>query len=583
MRAVDAFRSAATLIKPQPPAAQPRPAAASPSAASPQRQEIQDGFEKTRPSGGRPAVELQPPPPPPPPAPEEKPAEQKAAAPKKKSLWDRAVDKGKDLVGDVKDTAVEVKNKVVEEGKDLVGDVKDTAIEVKDTVVEEGGKAVDALKGKVEEWKESVDYKKSIDNLGPGDTYSLHVGGDVSIETAKAYGTADLQCTRNDKGEYIVSADGELGAGLYGQVGGSAGARAKIEGEATGGVGAKVEMKFASAEEAKRAMDTLVRSTTPGSALLGPPSAKDLEFSMKHVSAVEVRGAAAAKLAGEAGVGVRGAADVGAFAEAGVKLQVSARIEFDANRKPSMVIKEELSGNVTAGAEAGLPGGQARSGVQKDSGLGQEFSGSLKGSLTLQTKVDMPGNVDPLKLVQDPVGALADVGKQQLRSLETTATVKVQAEGTAGAVAKGGVEGTFVLKMNAGEKLDAKVLDAALHGEFRKAAEASGDSTQVEASVREYQSRGVSAAPELKFMGFGGKGEFAAATRDVSDTPLFAFKGSAKDAATAIGGWGTGSGKALGGASASTASGTAGLGEAPSTASLNKQLSAGRYLGGVRA
>ncbi|RKG96099.1 YtxH domain-containing protein, partial [Corallococcus carmarthensis] len=543
---------------------------------------VQDGFEKTRPSGGRPAVELQPPPPPPPPAPEEKPVEKKAAAPKK-GWWDKAVDKGKDLAGDVKDTAVDVKNKVVEEGKDLAGDVKDTAIEVKDKVVEEGGNAVDALKGKVEEWKESVDYKKSIDNLGPGDTYSLHVAGDVSIETGKAYGKADLECTRNDKGEYIVSADGELGAGLYGMVGGSAGAKAKVEGEATAGVGAKVEMKFASAEEAKRAMDTLVRSTTPGGALLGPPSTKDLEFSMKHVSAVEVRGAAAAKLAGEAGVGVRGAADVGAFAEAGVELQVSARIEFDANRKPSLVIKEELSGNVTAGAEAGLPGGQTKSGVQTGSVLGQELSGSLKGSLTIETKVDMPGNVDPLKLVQDPVGALADVGKQQLRSLETTATVKVQAEGTAGSVAKGGVEGTFVLKTNAGEKLDAKVLDAALHGEFRKAAAASAGSTQVEATVQEYKSVGVSAAPELKFMGFGVKGEFAATTRDVSDTPLFSFKGSAKDAATAIGGWGTGSGKALGGAVALSSSGTAGLSEAPSSASLNKQLSTGRYAGGVRA
>ena len=542
----------------RPPPPPPRPTAATPSAAPPQRQELQDGFEKARPSGGRPAVELQPPPPP---APEEKPAEQKAAAPKKKSLWDKAVDKGKDLVGDVKDTAVEVKDKVIEEG----------------------GNAVDALKGKVEEWKESVDYKKSIDNLGPGDTYSLHVGGDASVETGKVYAKADLQCTRNDKGEYIVSADGELGAGLYGMLGGSVGAKAKVEAEATAGVGAKVEMKFSSAEEAKRAMDTLVRSTGPGGALLGAPDSTDVEFSMKHVSAVEVRGAAAAKLAGEAGVGVRGAADVGVFAEGSVELQVAARIEFDANRKPSLVIKEEISGSLAAGAEAGLPGGQTKTGEQKNSVLGQELSGSIKGSLTLETKVDMPGNVDPLKLVQDPVGALADVGKQQLRSLETTATVKVQAEGTAGDVAKGGVEGELVLKTSPGAALDAKVFDAALRGDFGKAIAASGESTQVEATVQEYKSEGVSAAPELKIMGFGVKGEFAAKTRDVSDTPLFSFKGSAKDAATAIGGWGTGSGQTLGGAVANTSSGTAGLGEAPSSASLHRQMATARHLGGVRA
>ncbi|RKH55500.1 hypothetical protein D7V93_22670 [Corallococcus llansteffanensis] len=412
------------------------------------------------------------------------------------------------------------------------------------------------------------------------------MGGDVSVETGKAYAKAELECTRNDKGEYIVSADGELGAGLYGMIGGSVGAKAKVEGEATAGVGAKVEMKFASAEEAKRAMDTLVRSTGPGGALLGTPTSKDLEFSMKHVSAVEVRGAAAAKLAGEAGVGVRGAADVGAFAEGSVELQVAARIEFDADRKPSLIIKEEISGSVAAGVEAGLPGGQTKSGAQKNSVLGQELSGSITGSLTIETKVDMPGNVDPLKLVQDPVGALADVGKQQLRSLETTATVKVQAEGKAGDVAAGGVEGTFVIKSNAGaslDALDAKVFDAALHGDFGKAAAASSGAAQVEATVQEYKSEGVSAAPELKIMGNGVKADFSAKTRDVSDTPLFSFKGSAKDAATAISGWGTGSGKALGGAVANTSSGTAGLGEAPSSASLHRQMATGRYLGGVRA
>ncbi|RKH07966.1 hypothetical protein D7V97_20915 [Corallococcus sp. CA053C] len=498
----------------------------------------------------------------------------------------KAGDMGKDLVGDVKNKAVEVKNKVVEEGKELASDVKNTVVEVKDKVVEEGGNAVDAIKSKVEEWTGAVDYKERIDDLGPGDTYTLHVGGDVSVETGKAYAKAELECTRNDNGEYIVSADGELGAGLYGMVGGSVGARAKVEGEATAGVGAKVEMKFASAEEAKRAMDTLVRSTGPGSALLGAPDAKDLEFSMKHVSAVEVRGDAAAKLAAEAGAGVRGAADVGAFAEGGVELKVAARIEFDADRKPSLIIKEEISGSVSAGAEAGLPGGQTKSGAQKNSMFGQELSGSIQGSLTIETKVDMPGNVDPLKLVQDPVGALADVGKQQLRSLETTATVKVQAEGKAGDVVAGGVEGTFAIKMNAGQALDAldaKVFDAALHGDFGTAAAASSDVSQVEATVTQYKSEGVSAAPEFKIMGTGVKADFSAKTRDVSDTPLYSFKGSAKDAATALRDWGTGPGTAMGSAVAGTVSGTAGLGAAPSSAALNKQLSAGRYGGGVRA
>jgi hypothetical protein len=549
MRPLDAYRPVVTPLKPAPAPAAPKAPATPPAASSLQRPPRADGFDGRGGSRLSASVELAPPPPPPPPP-----------APKKteeKGFFDKL----KGGASDLKHKAGEVKDQV----KDTLGDVKDTAVEVKDKALEEGGKLVDKAKDFGKGFTEALDYEENIDKLGPGDTYTLSVGGDVSMEGAKAYGKGTLEVTRNEKGEYIVSADGELGGGLYASAGGSVGARAKVEGELTAGFNGKVEMKFASAEEAKRAADTLVRMTGPAAAALkgGPPSGADLEFAAKHLSAVEVGGNQAAQLAADFGLGVKKTVGASVFAEGGVKMEYAARIEFDANRKPSLVFKTEMSGQVAAGGELGFNNTQGRRGEQTGANGGLQAGGSVKGSVTTEAKFDIPPGLDPMKLAKDPLGTLKEAGLKELKSLETKTTVKVQAEGTAGKNG-GGYEAKLSVTMEGDKLVDGKALDFALRGQFDKALESTGEAAQVDASIRSFDKTGVDASPELKFMGFGGKATLTAERTDMADVPAFSFKGNGTQAAAALRDWKQGGGGN------------------PLQSSLNQQVSVGRYLGGVR-
>lgn len=552
MRPLDFFRPVVSPPKPAP-AAPKAPAAPPAATAAPQRQPRADGFDGRGGSRFSASVELAPPPPPPP-APKK--AEEKGFFGKLKDGASDLKDKATDTVDDLKGKAGEVKDKV----EDTLGDVKDTAVEVKDKVLEEGGELVDKAKDIGKGWSEALDYEENIDKLGPGDKYTLSVGGDGSMEGGKVYAKGTLEVTRNDKGEYIVSADGELGGGLYASLGGSVGARAKVEGEATVGLKGKVEMKFKSPEEAKRAADTLVRMTSPGAALKGPPSMEDMEFATKHISAVEVSGNTAAKLAGDLGIGVQKTTGASVFAEGGVKLEHTARIEFDENRKPSLVLKTEESGYVAGGMEAGFNNTRGPRGHQTGSNGGQQLAGTARGSVTIEAKFDIPVGVDPLKLAKDPVGTLTDLGLKQMKSVETKTTVKVQGDATAGKQG-GGYEAKVVLTNDGAKLVEGKALDYALRGQFDKALAATGDSTKVDATIRSYDKTGVDASPELKIMGYGVKANITAERTDYADVPSFSFSGTGKEAAGALRDWTRGDVR---------------------VSDLNQQVSVGRYIGGVR-
>lgn len=523
---------------PAPTAAPPRPAAPTANVVTARPPPRADGFDGRGGSRLSASVELQPPPPPPPPAPE---PEKK----KEKGFLDKMKGGARELYGDIKDVA---------------GDVKNAAIEVKDTALEVGGKVVDEVTGLGRDWMEALDYEGQIDKLGPGDTYKLSLGGDASIEGFKGYAKGNLEVSRNDEGEYIVSADGELGGGLYAQLGGSAGGRASAEGELTGGIKGKVELKFTSPEEAKRAADILVRMAAPEVAMLkgGPPSVDDMKFVTKNLSAVEVSQNQALQLGVDLGLGVKQSSGASAFVEGGVKVEYTARIEFDDKGKPSLVVKSDMSGEVTGGLEFGVNNSKnVTAGTQSS----LQATGALKGTLTTESRFDIPLGVDPLKLVQDPVGTLKGAAVKELKSVETKTTVTVQAEGTAGKKG-GGYEAKLSVTTGPGKFLEGPALDYALRGQLDKAAEAAGASAEVEASIHRYDKTGVAASPELKFVGIGAGAEISAERTDYDTAPVFSFKGNGAQAAGAFRDWTRGDKK---------------------LSDLNQQVATGRYLGGVRA
>ncbi len=379
----------------------------------------------------------------------------------------------------------------------------------------------------------AVDYKENIDKLGEGDKYKLGLGGNASIEGVKVYGKGSIEVEKKDGG-YVVSVDGELGGGLYGMVGAKAGVGGGADAEATLGVGGKVEMKFATAADAKKATEILLKqaAAAAASSQQGPlaipgqvaaralqPSKEDLQFLAKNVSAVELRGNVAASLSAE--LGAKGAVGIDGGIKA--KEEVAARIEF--SNPPTVSIKTTLSGEVSA--NAGLTLGQKPG---SEGGLGNVAQGKVEVKASIEQKFTLPANVDTAALMKDPRGYIKDVADKVVKSEEDKVTIEVDAAG--GVLGSGGGAKTEIsFKAKAEDLRNSGAMERALKGDLKGAMAALGDKVEVEAKITPYKTLGVSLAPEIKVMGFGVGVELEATRQDVADKPAYEYKGTATNAA----------------------------------------------------
>ncbi len=428
---------------------------------------------------------------------------------------------------------------------ELVDGAQDKAGEVIDGVERRVGQGVDAVKGAanavtetVGELGEAFDLGDNIGKLGKGDKYKLAVNADVSVEGIKGYTKGNIEVARGADGKYTVSAEGELGGGLYAQLGGKVGGNASVDGEATLGAGAKVELSFDTAEEAERAADLMLRTASPPYALVkgGPPSRDDLRFLKDHASAVEVKGNAAAKVAAELGVGVRDLVGATAFAGAELKDEVALRIELPRDGKPAAVsVKAELSGKLEAGLQAGLDVTQGQPGKAKGGGLGWALQGEVTGKVSVEGKVEVP-SLEREALLADPLGALGRGAHDAFRSAKLTTTVGLEGQGTAGKNG-GGVEAKLAFEESPHRLLTSGAVERALRGDFGGAIDAAGKTVPVTASVTPFTEHGLAAKPELRVMGFGGGVGVEAIRRDYADQPLWAYSGHATGARDALAGW----------------------------------------------
>ncbi|MBI3184835.1 MAG: hypothetical protein HYZ28_22075 [Myxococcales bacterium] len=382
----------------------------------------------------------------------------------------------------------------------------------------------------------AADYRRNIDALGKGDKYTLGLGGSASAEGVKLYGKGQIEVARGDDGKYTVSVDGELGGGLYGELGGKAGAKASAEASALLGVGGKVEMKFDTAEEAKRATEILLRQaavsaiqSSPVGAAVGPvvqatvaPSAEEMRFLTSKVSAVELRGNAAAELAGTLGVREQGIATAGLFGSAKVKGEVAARIELSPGKPPEVVIKQTFSGEVAGGGGLKLGG--------DDNGSMAFAGGKAQGKVELESRVALPAGVDPSSLLSDPVGTIRAAAVQMGESVQHKLTVGLDGQGNFLGNA-GGLSAEVSFTGKPTEILRSGAVAKALGGDIEGALAAAGEGVPVEAKVVPYTQVGLSLSPGVSIMGFGVGLEVEATRRDVSDTPIWEYRGNAAQAA----------------------------------------------------
>lgn len=398
---------------------------------------------------------------------------------------------------------------------------------------------------------DSVNYNRNIDQLGDGDKYTIGVGANASVEGGKIYSKGAIEVERKGN-QYVVSVDGELGGGIYGEIGGKLGpAKASGSAEATLGIGGKVEMTFDSPEEAKRATDILMRSaavaaaqtsasvsTVPGSGLaadaLGSaigPSSDDLRFLADHTSAVELRGNVAAELAGSLGVADKGSQLAGLFAKGNVKRELTARVEFgNGQSNPAVVFKDTLSGEVALGGGLGF----SKDGGDNGASTGVAASIVGKGKLEHEQRFELPAGLDTQNLLEDPLGTINSVAQHVQANQSDKVSLTLEGEGQAAGNSRG-FEAKFEATGNVDQMLQSGALGQAVQGDFQGALQNLGDQVQVEASIKPYETHGLAFSPGISVMGFGVGIEGQATRRDFSDKPMWTFKGNGTDTAGEVG------------------------------------------------
>lgn len=420
-----------------------------------------------------------------------------------------------------------------EDAKQKVGQGVEAAKQGLETV----GHGLETLKNVAVEYgkgvADAVDYKTNIDKLGEGDKYKLGIGGSGSIEGVKVYGKGGIEVSKGADG-YTVAVDGELGGGIYGQLGATLGGKASIDGQATLGAGGKVEFKFATAEEAKRATEIMLKqaavsaaSSAVGNNPLGfvagqvaqhtlGPSAADMKFLADHASAVELRGNVAAEAAATLGFKDAFGANVGLKGKA----EYSVRLDF--NRKdasgnalpPQASVKQAYT--IEAGGGAGIDVSNGKEGGEKN-GFGLPYvGGKVEMKLEAEQRFTLPSSIDKSKLQSDPIGTLRGIASQVQASEEQKVTIGL--DGQATAVGKGGglaAEISFSGKVD--DLMKSGYAEKLAQGDLQGALRALGDKTQVEAKLTPYAQFGVSMAPGVTVMGFGVGAELEATRKDQLD------------------------------------------------------------------
>lgn len=411
------------------------------------------------------------------------------------------------------------------------------------------GQGIDAAKeavtGFVGEVARATDYGHNIDALGNGDKYRLAVGGSVSAEGGKAYAKGAVEVTRNEAGKYVVSVDGELGAGVYGEVGGKLGAKLNAEAEATLGVGGKMEMTFDNAEDAKRATEIILKQAAASAVTAGGnnvvpgvggvvagaiaertigPTADEMKFLAQHTSAVELRGNVAAEVAACAGL----KNTAGLFGNASVKEEVSARLEFRNAEgepiQPQLVVRQSVTG------EASLGAGLHTSDGKKEGGSGAKAAyvgGKGEARVVVEQRFTLP-NVSTTDLLAHPGETIRSAASSMVKSEQDKITLGLDLSGQAFG-SGGGVEATATYQGNF-DNIRGAAVEALRRGDLGGALR-SVDAGEAEIKVEPYSKIGVAYAPGVSIMGFGVGASFEATRKDVSEEHTLVEKGKPSEIA----------------------------------------------------
>ncbi|HLL02196.1 MAG TPA: hypothetical protein VK539_16535 [Myxococcaceae bacterium] len=381
-------------------------------------------------------------------------------------------------------------------GNEVVGGLLQTSADVvRDPV--ETAKAV----------KDAASLNRQVDSLKPGEhvKVGLSAEGDVSGVGLKGKGELEVKHAKDANGQgdgYTVSVNGELGVGLVGKLGATG--AAEVGGSAFLNGGAKVELKFATAEEAKRAADIIAKSTLVGATgaanpmlapvtgaaanqVLGNPLS-DLKDLGKNLNAVEFKLGIDAE--GSASVGVDGLENAAtASAKAGINgsLGQTGRLEFKEGQPTKLAVKQTWQAGGEAGGSLGLGLPKSESGSVS---LPTNASAGAKGSFKVEFEqtFELPKDFDAQSLLKDPAGATRQLAQTARATHEGKLTLTDSREAHAKALGVGGRTGSEVkveLKGKVQDLANSGAFESAVQGDFAKAYSQLQGSVQSKATVQD--------------------------------------------------------------------------------------------------
>jgi hypothetical protein len=307
----------------------------------------------------------------------------------------------------------------------------------------------------------------------------------------------------------VVANAGEMGAGVWGELGGKIAAALHAQAYGTAGVGARTEMTFATADEAKRAAHLLVREKqatlllglSPAVGALGAralsPNDEERKFLNAHVTAVHLYGDGVADLNGIAGVTLSGVVRAGAFGDASVVTQHSLRLELAGGRLTGLTLQHQMMG------DANLTVGVDLDGEKNDAWMGGLLGGDASALVTSEFHVPPPpGGLSLERLMHDPAGTLKAVLGQVRAQSKGTITVDLTRQSvTAGAGVGTQWEARFEGDLAAIATSGA--LSTAVHGRFQEAAKRADGAIQIRATKTPFKQTGINLDPGVSLMGVG--------------------------------------------------------------------------------
>jgi hypothetical protein len=330
-----------------------------------------------------------------------------------------------DVAGDVWDFGGDVAGAVVDGGRRIIGSTVDFAVDTANGTIDVLGDAAQATTEAIQEGVQfavenglklggflleqargfiqdkvldAVDVGEHVNQLQPGDTYSL--GADVEVTAGVDLAVeGEIEVKRNEDGTFTVSAGLEADIGIEALAGVSVGA------------GGKAEFTFATAEEATRAAEALVLTAASAAVAVTPPfqpvapllapSGDSLDLLKDNLSAVELSASASAELDQKLGL-----ADTSGLS-AEVEAETAYRVEFEDGQR-YLVREQRLQGEFSAEAAGEL--------LPQAGGQVDLAGATAQGEVTLSTRVELPDGFgdagslfDTAALLASPPGGLADL------------------------------------------------------------------------------------------------------------------------------------------------------------------------------